>query len=163
MGHHLIGMIAKPEVLEAFSARFGLHKPLELNQGFFLLPLRDEDIDSFLPPQQTDHFDGFVYLSSQLSACLSEASKVGPLLYFETDYFGGAGKQAAAVYMRGTIAMQPTSAWRGPINDGLRMLAVAVSPGSKDEYENIGLAKHRHTEDLLSKLSPHPMAPSTPT
>ena len=79
MGHFVTGLIAKPELLRAFAQKYGLQKPIELTQGFWILPLRDEDIDSFLSPPMTGQPEGFVYLSDQMLRELMNASEAGPI------------------------------------------------------------------------------------
>lgn len=148
MGHFVTGLIARPELLGSFAQKHSLHEPVELTQGLALLPLRDQDIDSFLAPPHGRHADGFTYLSDQLQIELVAASDGGEILYFETEYFGGVGTQGAAVYSNGALVFGPKSAEEGPINEALRVLG--VSAGSKrDEFEAVGLDRHRHTEDWL--------------
>jgi hypothetical protein len=72
MGHSVTGLIAKPTLLEAFASRFSLHSPAPLNQGLAFLPLRDEDIDSFVSPPQSGYAEGFTYLSEQLAGVHGE-------------------------------------------------------------------------------------------
>jgi hypothetical protein len=152
MGHFVTGLIAKPNLLGSFARRHSLHDPVEIAQGLAFLPLRDQDIDSFLAPPHTGHAEGFTYLSEQLQAELAAASDDGDILYFETEYFGGAGAQGAAVFSKGALFFGPRSAEQGPINEALRVLG--VSAGSKrDEFEAVGLDRHRHTEDWLESAA----------
>ena len=73
----------------------------------------------------------------------------------ETDYFGGRGSQAAAVYRGADEVMAPE--WtaigeagdsKGPINKALRLLGV-VATGGRDEFETVGLDNHRNFSDLF--------------
>ena len=148
MGHFVTGLIAKPNLLGSFARRHSLHQPVELAQGLALLPLRDQDIDSILAPPHTGHADGFTYLSEQLQVELAAASDDGEILYFETEYFGGAGAQGAAVFSKGALVFGPTAAEKGPINEALRMLGVTAG-STRDEFAAVGLDRHRHTEDWL--------------
>lgn len=148
MGHSVTGLISKAKELLTFAQKRSLHKPIALSQGFAILPLRGEDIDSFLAPSMSGHPKGFVYLSKQFIEELSSASKEGEILYFETEYFGGTGTQGAAVFSRGNLIFGPKSEEIGPINDALRILGVEVGC-MRDEFEAIGLNRYRHTEDWL--------------
>ena len=64
----------------------------------------------------------------------------------ETDYFGGAGSQAAALYIRTHRANGDAAS----INDVLRMLGIVAAPGL-DEFDTIGLAAHRSNPDELGR------------
>ena len=66
----------------------------------------------------------------------------------ETDYFGGNGDQAAAVYRGGIEVMPPEAARRGPINKALRTAGVLTRVGL-DEFDTIGLGEFRNFDDLF--------------
>src|SRR5262245_1123211 len=149
MSHLVTGLIGKPEPLAAFAQRHSLHDPVPLMDGLALLPLRDEDFASFLPAQLGDYPEGFRHLSAQLSSALSDASAGVSLMYFETEYFGGMGFQGAAVFRDGALVFGPQSADIGPINQALALLGVRVTAPAHDEFETVGLHRHRHTDGWL--------------
>ena len=149
MGHTVTGLIAKPATLSAFAQKHSLHAPIALAAGLAILPLRDDDIDAFLKPSQSRHREGFIYLSEELLRALNAASFDGPLVYFETDYAGGAGTQGAVVLRDGALAFGPKCARLGPINEALALLGVRVVAPARDEFETVGLHRHRSTEDWL--------------
>jgi hypothetical protein len=149
MGYFVTGLVAKLELLEAFAAQKSLHQPVAIGQGFALLPLRDEDIDSFIPSSLTDSVADFLYFTESLRTEFARASIGGDIVYFEADYFGGKGAQGAAVFSGGLLVYGPTSAATGPINEALRRLGVKVVAPAKDEFEALGLNRHRSTEDWL--------------
>jgi hypothetical protein len=149
MGHFVTGIVAKPETLGAFAEKCSLHQPIPLSGGLAILPLRDEDLDSFLKPPITGYAEGFIYLSEQLVHELEVASVGGTIMYFETEYFGGRGSQGAVVFQNSTVVLGPKSAEHGPINEALSYLGVRVVAPAHDEFETVGLHRHRHTEDWL--------------
>jgi hypothetical protein len=150
MAHCVTGLIATTALLETFAREHRLHVPVRLSQGLGLLPLRDTDLDKFLVAPLTGHAEGFDYLSEQLIRELKIGSASGSLLYFETEYFGGDGAQGAAVFREGELVFGPQSATRGPINEALAILGARVIPPARDEFETVGLHRHRHTEDWLA-------------
>ena len=149
MGHFVTGLVAKQQTLQAFASQHSLHQPIALSGGLHILPLRDEDLDSFLPLPLDGHCKGFAHLSSQLIETLLKASEVGSLIYFETEYHGGSGGQGAVAFSNGKIALEPQSAEFGPINTALQFLGVRTVPPAHDEFETVGLDRHRYTEDWL--------------
>jgi len=72
-------------------------------------------------------------------------------MYFETSYFGGRGGQGAAVFQDGEIVFGPQWADTGPINRALGLLGVEVAPPAQDEFEAIGLHRHRDTEGWIEQ------------
>ena len=150
MSHFVTGIVGKPKSLEAFAEKHSLHLPIELSQGFSLLPLRDRDIASFVASPLNGQPLGFNYLSEQLLQELRLASSDASLVYFETEYFGGMGAQGAVALINGQLAFGPESAESGTINRALALLGVAVNPPAHDEFEAIGLNRHRQTEHWVA-------------
>jgi hypothetical protein len=133
MSHHISGLVAAPHVLTSFATEHHLRAPIPLDQGFALLLLLDDDLDAMMPAPQAGRVEGFVYLSAQL----------GPLVYLETDYFGGIGTQAAVAYGRGDVLVAPRASEAfGPINDALRAIGARAVPPA-DEFWSVGLQHHR--------------------
>jgi hypothetical protein len=150
MAHFVTGLFAKRGSLAAFADRHSLHEAIAMPQGFELLPLREEDIESLLPPPATGPTEGFNYLCEQLSHMLIEASRETSLVYFETEYFGGVGAQGAAVFADGALIYGPISAAIGPINEALALLGVVVTPPATDAFDAVGLGVHRNADDWLT-------------
>jgi hypothetical protein len=147
--HIVTGLIANPSVLDAFSRRHSLHQPVALRGELAMLPLREVDLHSFRDVPSHGETKGFEYLSKQLVEELRRSSCDGPLMYFETEYFGGLGTQGAAVFQDGEPIFGPMSAEIGPINHALQLLGVRVEPPARDEFETMGLGRHRNTEGWL--------------
>jgi hypothetical protein len=152
VAHCVTGLIAKSMILEAFSRAHSLHQPVALLSEFAILPLRDLDLDSFLVAPSSFDIEGFRYLSDRLLDVLRLASHQGMLMYFETNYFGGQGCQGTAVFQHGQLIFGPLSAKTAAINQGLKLLGIGIKPPARDEFETIGLGRHRHTESWI-KLS----------
>ena len=66
----------------------------------------------------------------------------------ETDYFGGNGDQAAAVYRGEQEVMAPAAGAVGPINEALRHLGIRASAGM-DEFDTLGLGQFRDFDDFV--------------
>ena len=148
MTHIVRGLIADSQLLQAFAQAHSLHDPISLAGDLVLLPLRDKDIESFsVAPREP--VQDFECLTEDLVAVLCTLSRAGSVLYFETEYFGGAGAQGAAVFRGGSIVFGPQSAAIGPINRGLTFLGVSVVPPARDQFETIGLHRHRTVEAWL--------------
>jgi hypothetical protein len=149
MGHFVTGLIARPTVLEAFSREHSLHWPVALVGGLAILPLRKIDLDSFQAIPSDDDAAGLQNLSEQLLDELRRSSHEGPLIYFETEYFGGLGGQGAAVFQDGELIFGPHWAKIGPINHALKLLGISIEPPAQDEFETVGLHLHRDPEEWL--------------
>lgn len=111
-------------------------------------------------------YEGFAHLSPLLATRIGVLLGEGPALYLETDYFGGRGRQAAALFDGGLVMWtrhvsgpgRTRRSWlsrildglapsRSPINDGLAGLGV-VPPRGMDAFDYLGMDRFRSIEDF---------------
>lgn len=99
---------------------------------------------------------GFWRLSGGFEGLLAQWSATGPVAYVQAEYFGGTGEQRAAVWADGALALGPldepakgTSRQVSPISRALRRLGARSSP-DKDEFDAVGLYRHRHSDEWVA-------------
>jgi hypothetical protein len=104
--------------------------------------------------------DGFWQALAGFDRVLAACSAKGPLAYIEADYFGGTGTQAAQAWDAGKVVLGPLHLTEGeplpttgsPISQALRRLG-ATKGNHIDEFDAVGLGRHRNTDDWLSPTS----------
>ncbi|MFI9785820.1 hypothetical protein ACIHEI_20310 [Kitasatospora sp. NPDC051984] len=149
MGYHLEAVIAAEPLLRAATADLPDAHVVPLAQGLALLPMTDDLHDAVM--DGTPAHPGFRKLPGGFHHTLATWSATGPVAYVEADVFGGTGEQRAAVWLDGALAVGPTTARRrGPISQVLRHLG-ARADGHRDEFDAVGLGRHRHLEDWLDE------------
>jgi hypothetical protein len=158
MGHHISAVVLSGSFNEDRALSFDM-KPIHISADLTLLPLDAEYTDYWAEKLRVS---GFVsdcpLLNSSVIHHMVNAIADKPLFaIIETDYFGGKGSQAAAVYRGGSEIMPPEStaiapvgASIGPINKALRLLGVTASNG-RDEFETVGLDRYRDFYELFDK------------
>jgi hypothetical protein len=162
MGHQLHAVIGPTGPVSAFASQWARARLVSLPQAFALVPVTDalhDDIVERVAIGEADPFEGFVLLSAGVEAVLREASRVGPLAYIETDYFGGHGSQSAVAWDRGRMLAGPYTTgeehrWsfraclpaQWAINRVLSRMGVRALPFG-DGFASLGLGKYRHTDD----------------
>lgn len=144
MGHCVTALIARQEVVRHLREGFSL-VAVDLPDGWLLVPLEDDDLDG-LGVDFSKVLDGFNYLSDGLSGFFEDLSRFGDFIYFETGYFGGAGHQGACAFSQGMIVSRMPATGNGAINGALRYFGVTPAGGG-DEFDHMGLSRHRHTSD----------------
>ncbi len=95
-------------------------------------------------------------LGSLMAAC----SAKGPVAYVEAEFFGGTGTQSAQVWDNGKVVLGPLRLAEGerppvagsPISQALRQLG-ATRGDHHDEFDAVGLGRHRDTTDWLPTTS----------
>lgn len=124
-----------------------------LDQSFALLPWTSRDQAGPRGVAAPSELVMFEYLDDELLQGLTRISHQGPVAYVEAEFFGGQGEQSAAVLHRGAVqwVRQGGGEWPGsPISQALRQIGV-VAAGGKDEFDTLGLGRHRRTHDWLSE------------
>jgi hypothetical protein len=150
-------LLASAELANVVAAEVRLARAVPLEQGLALIPLTTELLASLDQPDGAV-VAGFDFFPRGLGRRLSAWSKAGPIAYAEADYFGGRGSQRGAVWVDGKIELGPLGVETGeglpaegsPISQVLRRLG-ARRPHGADEFEAVGLGRHRHTEDWLER------------
>jgi hypothetical protein len=149
MGHHIAAVLLRGPFDERRARWFDL-RPIPLTAGITLFPLAASYCDHW-----ADRLGiaGFVsdrpLLNCRVVHHLIQAVAPEPLFaVIETDYFGGKGDQAAAVYCGCREVMAPGSGTVGPINEALRYLGVRASADT-DEFDAVGLGRFRDLDDFF--------------
>jgi hypothetical protein len=153
MGYELAAAIATSKILQAPTFRkYDNVKEVELNGGFILLPIGDALYDEILAKspelQMTeDPYPKFGFLPQFLVNWFVELSFTCELGYIEADYAGGAGMQSSIAWKNGELSFPPNHD-KDAIDQMLKQLGVLRTKGL-DEFEVVGLARHRRMEDWL--------------
>lgn len=120
--------------------------PLPLDPRLALIPLPDELMDAAGWPVSSDLTpEENPLIRPQVEAFLVQASQEGLIGYVQAEYWGGAGEQFAFGW-QGGVLVYPSSDQQD-VNGLLKVLG--VRRGTNDEWDTIGLGRHRHTEDWL--------------
>src|SRR5262249_61635764 len=91
--------------------------------------------------------EGVAELPQTLAELCCRLSRLGTVAYIEAEIFGGAGTQAHVIFNRGA-AQGSAVVSEHAINEALRILGIKAS-GAFDEFDAVGLGRHRHTDDWL--------------
>lgn len=155
MGHAIQAIIASPGVPLPDPQPSKL-RTVPLPQGFILFPVTDELFDELrvlhLSGEREPHPE-FWKFSGALRRFVLNLSQGGGVAYIETDYFGGAGEQAAASWGAGSPVCPPCKAEAGPINEALRSIGARLE-GARDEFEALGLGGFRSLDALVEASVP---------
>jgi hypothetical protein len=153
MGHHIGAVLLRGPFDEERARAFDL-KPVPLTAQITLFPL-----DAGYYDHWADRLGitGFVserpLLNGRVVHHLMRQIAPEPLFaVIETDYCGGTGDQAAAVYRGEREVMAPSVAAVGPINEALRHLGV-LATGGRDDFDTVDLGRFRDFDDLFDSYN----------
>lgn len=151
MGHHISALVCKPSTEIDKLAQFDL--PVLRSGEFVIIPMDAYHTDEWTERLALEFGGGksSLILDGSFAHYIASIAAKGDYALIETDYFGSAGDQAAAVYQQGTpspIFVSPRVR-NGAINEALRLIGVASLNGV-DEFDTLGLGNHRHFEGYFS-------------
>lgn len=163
MSYQLSAVVADAELLREETRELDHAVLGELRQDFALLPVTPQLVQELTgsPPDYTTDEPSpeqpfMLLLSPALTEILGRWSLRGPVAYAEAEFAGGAGHQAAAVWLDGALAWGPRfdAAFDGPrpewpINAAL--IKLGAEPGRWiDPFAELGLHVERSTEGWLA-------------
>jgi len=149
MGYDIQAIISTQSVLEAHSADFHSAVVAPLGSGVALIPITDELLHEVGASGESGQFYKF---TPAVADWLRNISASATAAYVEAEFFGGVGGQGAAVWARGEQLLAPTHT-TDAINIALRLLGISRGT-AHDEFEAVGLPRHRHTNDWLDDAIP---------
>ncbi|WP_020663086.1 hypothetical protein [Amycolatopsis benzoatilytica] len=155
----LQAVIATEPVLRALAGSVEAARIVPLDQNLFLLPMTDQLFDA-VTVVGAPELPGFWKAPAGFDSALTACSMNGPVAYVEAEFFGGTGTQSAQVWDSGKVVLgplrlaegEPSSAAGSPISQALRQLGV-VRGGHLDEFDAVGLGRHRDTSNWLPTTS----------
>ncbi|MEU4253510.1 hypothetical protein AB0F15_39575 [Amycolatopsis sp. NPDC026612] len=159
MGYDLQAVVAAQPVLSTLVGAIEEAHIVPLGQHLSLLPMTDALFDA-VTVAGGPKSRGFWKMPAGFDRALAACSTTGPVAYLEADYFGGTGSQNAQVWDGGHGVLgplhlaenQPFPADGSPISRALRRLGVHKGH-HHDEFDAVGLGRHRDTDDWLARLT----------
>ncbi len=180
MGHSIHAFLFRGQLNAALAERLPAGALCPLTQGVIALALPDDFEDELEDESDAEHDaevedararalvalarepddarslerpDAFIdldHLALSLAARLADGR---PFAYVETNYFGGAGEQNAALW-RDDALILPSAASARPvlINEVLKFMGVIAQAGVHDEFEAIGLHVMRTNDNFAAGL-----------
>jgi len=88
VGYYVTGFIVAREGSRQVREAHSFLRAVPLEQGVVLFSLTQEIVDSIVTANQFEPLPQFQYLNESLSAFLAKISRLCPVLYFATEYFG---------------------------------------------------------------------------
>jgi hypothetical protein len=158
VGYVLQGVLGSSATLAPCRAFQHAHI-VALGQNLDVVLMTDDFYDEVQQHHVRPSLHGFWKFPGGFDQLLTAWSVQGPVAYVEAEYFGGAGTQAAAVWHAGALALGPLvetgvpikPAKPSPINQALQGLGVSAQ-GYSDEFEAVGLGRHRDMDDWLDEF-----------
>jgi hypothetical protein len=171
MGHEIVSFAGAAKILLQFRQRWRDCRLVDLSgrKALAFIPFPDglaveaaEEAGKSVP----DAFYSENEFGPKTLEYLAGFSRDGPFAWIRTDYFGGAGYQAAILWADGAPVFGPDVMWAKddssrpstdwPINRALRGLGVQRD-GNNDEFLMFGFGRYRSCEDIEAEAADFPV------
>ena len=151
MGYNLKAFIGQVESLESATTQFKNAKLISLTQQIVLIPMTGDLFNEINDSRVNNDIDGYEYLTTNIELEILKTIHTGLIAYIEVEYFGGTGVQNGILWKNGKRIFEQ-SGTKDVVNSILKQFGITCSK-SRDEFETVGLSRHRYTEDWLDDVS----------
>ncbi len=150
MGYGLEAIVCKEKLSGIITNDYTSAKRVRLKDDLFLIPYTDELYDEMNEFNKSEDFEGFGLLNEKLFKYLMIKSVEEPVAYIKADYFGGVGQQSAIMIDKENIILdvRAKDSGYGAINLVLKEFGI-IRKQNLDEWDTVGLLRHRHTDDWI--------------
>jgi len=146
MGYYLNAFIGSIENLEAITLRFKNAKTVLLTNQLAIFPMTSDLFNEINDYRASSNIGKYLFLTSDIENEILRTIGDRSVAYIELEYFGGSGVQKGIVWKNGKRISEYNEL--NAVNSILRQFGIARTK-TKDEFETIGLNRHRNTEDWL--------------
>jgi len=145
MGYSLKAYLGKEENLNPILEKYSESKKVNLNEGISMIPMTDELFDEINEMKPSSGISTFEFLTENIENKTIQIIENREVAYVESEFFGGQGGHIGIIWRNGKRDFL-TESDKSSMNKILKRLGVNRTL-LKDEFEKVGLAKNRHTED----------------
>jgi hypothetical protein len=149
MGYYLQAIIGKQQTLTQHVSAFQHARIVPLAQDIAIIPITDDLYDEMAEGEDIEPFEK---LSPGVEEWAQRISALATVAYVEAEFFGGTGGQIAVAWSGGSRVLGPLHS-PNAINETLRLFGVQVGE-AHDEFDAVGLGRHRDTSDWIAEAIP---------
>jgi len=145
MGYYLKAFIGQKESLTPISNKYSYSKLIDLSDQISMIPLTDELFDEINQMENSSEISSYEFLTENVENKTLDLIGNKKLAYVESEFFGGQGGHIGLIWEYGQREFMGEYK-KDTLNEILKKLGV-IRNGNQDEFETVGLDRHRNTKD----------------
>jgi len=149
MAYVLKAFIGKKKNLKGIEKEYQSAKIVELKNNYCIIPVTNSLFNEINKMRLSTKTNFYFYLTKDFENDILEIVLNKKIAYVESEYFGGNGGHLGVVWENGK-RIYDGKLHKKTLNEILKVLGVKKSL-FKDEFETLGLNKHRFTENWLDE------------
>ena len=148
MAYLLHAFIGQPDDLKVIEQQFTQAKLVLLTPQIALIPMTENLFNEINQNNQHNSIGKYEFLTTTIEKTILGIIKDRMVAYIEAEYFGGQGVQSGIVWKTGNRIFEEELGVN-TINQILKLFGI-VRLDPLDEFDTIGLGRHRHTEKWIN-------------
>jgi hypothetical protein len=148
MGYFLNAFLGQINNLKRIESKFKKAKVVPLTTEIALIPMTEDLFDEINNYRNENHIEKWELLTTDVENEILKLIGNEKLSYLEVEYFGGEGGQSGIVWKDGKRVFE-VSFQQEVVNEILRQFGVVKDKKLRDEFDTVGLGRHRNTEDWI--------------
>jgi hypothetical protein len=152
MGYNLNAFLGRSDELKNIERRFRTSKIVQLTSDIALIPMTGELFDEINNYRTGNDIGKWQFLTSNVEKDILGLIGDDMVSYIEVHYFGGQGGQRGIIWRKGTRIFE-MEFQQDVVNAVLRQFGVIKEKSKKDEFDTVGLGRHRNTEDWIEEVA----------
>jgi len=149
MGYILKAYIGRKENLIPILGKYRKSKLVELTKGLAIIPMTAELFDEINEMKISPGVSNFEFLTENVEFQTLRTIEYRELAYVESEFFGSQGGHIGIIW-RNRKRDFVSGFDKNAMNEILKRLGIKRI-AQKDEFETVGLAEYRKTEDWINK------------
>jgi hypothetical protein len=150
MSYVLNAFLGQQVDLKIIEEKFKFSKMVPLTSKIGLIPMTKELYDEINNFGTSKAMENWEYLTIDMERQIVRVPGNHMIAYTEIEYFGGSGGQSGIIWKNG-IRIFEANFEQDVVNSILRHFGVVTEEFKRDEFDSVGLGRHRDTRDWIQE------------
>jgi hypothetical protein len=148
MGYFLNAFLGPVDNLKKIESKFNKAKVVPVTTEIALIPMTEDLFNEINNYRSENQIGKWELLTTDVENEILTLIGNEKLSYLEVEYFGGEGGQSGIIWKDGKRIFE-VEFQQEVVNEILRQFGVVKDKKMRDEFDTVGLGRHRHTEDWI--------------
>jgi len=150
MGYFLNAFLGQVDTLDKIERKFNSAKVVSLTTDIALIPMSENLFNEINNYRGENAIRKWEFLTTDVEDVILALIGNDKLSYVEIEYFGGEGGQSGIIWKDGKRIFE-IEFQQEVVNAILREFGVEKEEKMRDEFDTVGLGRHRNTEDWIKE------------
>lgn len=151
MGYYLNAFLGRVNNLKKIESKFKTSKVVPLTTEIAFIPMTGKLFNEINNFRGDNGIGKWQFLTADIEVEILKLIDDEMIAYIEVEYFGGQGGQSGIIWRDGKRVFEKVFD-QEVANSILRQFGVVKEKSKRDEFDTVGLGRHRNTEDWIDEI-----------